>query len=117
MPYISSEEVKQIRYNLKKALPDFKLSVTKEDHSGIRVAIMAGKLDLTGVEQVNHYHYEKHFENNPEFLAVLKTIMNIINGSKEQKTIADDADYGAIPNFYINISVGKWDKPYQKEAV
>ena len=24
-----------------------------------------------------------------------------------------DSDYGSVPNFYVRLSIGEWDRPYQ----
>ena len=29
---------------------------------------------------------------------------------------SEDADYGNIPNYYLHISIGKWDKPYENTS-
>ena len=43
MAYISTEEVKHIRNALKAEMPEYKFSVTKDDHHGVRIAFMEGK--------------------------------------------------------------------------
>ncbi len=116
MPYITKEEVKEIRNNLKKALPEFKLSVTMRHHSVVCVSLMKGPA-IEGInkeyESINQFWYEKTFKDHPKTVELFKTIMNTINDSKSQKEVTYDGDYGSVPNFYIDINVGKWDKPYQ----
>lgn len=46
MPYISSQDVAAKRKAIRAAFPQFKFSVTKDGHSGITVAVMAGPMDL-----------------------------------------------------------------------
>jgi hypothetical protein len=46
MPYISTDETKLIRNNLKKKFPEFKFSVTTEHHSTLRIVILSGPLEL-----------------------------------------------------------------------
>ena len=114
MGYISKEQVAEKRKQLKAALPQFKLSVTNKDYSKIQVAIMEGPIALTekesGYEQVNHFWIDSHYEDQTEIKEVLNTINNIIKTG--QKEVVYDGDYGSIPNFYVGISIGKWDKPY-----
>jgi hypothetical protein len=112
MAYISKEDVKQIRENLKKALPEYKFSVTGGNTSSVDVNIMAGVIDFGIDKSINPYHFEKHFEHNPPALEVLKKIMAAILGAKEQKESSYDSDYGSIPNFYYNVRIGKWNKEY-----
>ena len=51
MPYITKDQVKAKRAALKAALPQYKLSVTTEHYSGIKVAVMAGPTDFKTIEQ------------------------------------------------------------------
>lgn len=115
MPYITTEDVKARRKAIKAALPEYKLSVTKDGHSGILVAFMAGPLTMTdnddGYCQVNHYYIGEHYADRPEVAEVLQKAYEIAKAG--QRITQNDADYGAIPNFYVNIHIGKWDRPYQ----
>ena len=117
MPFITSEETKAIRTEIKKSLPDFKVSVTKQHHSSVTITILEGKVDF-GSEyvQVNHYCYKDHYKNNPEALAVFDKIMSVLESLKPQKEITYDSDYGSVPNYYLHIHVGQWDKKYKKVA-
>jgi hypothetical protein len=118
MPYIPTETVKVKRNLLKKLLPEWKLSVTTQHHSKINVALMAGPLDIDwdnkkypGHEDVNHFYIESHYKEQPELCKVLMTIKNVV--SSEQKEIVYDGDYGSVPNYYVGIEIGKWDKDYK----
>ncbi|MFS4469139.1 LPD29 domain-containing protein [Maribacter sp. 2210JD10-5] len=119
MPYITTEEVKEKRNAIKKALPDFKFSVTRQNGTSISVAIMEGKLDLMGdsqrdYESVNHFYIEDNYKDKPEVKKVLKTIYDIAKGGQRELTY--DGDYGSVPNFYVDITIGRWDKPYEIKA-
>lgn len=115
MPYISTEEVKEKRNALKKKFPKYKFSITRQHCSSLNVSIMQGPEDLMdGVErdyeQVNHYHIDSHYSDQPEKCKLLNGIYEII--SQDQKELVYDGDYGSVPNFYVNIQIGKFDKPY-----
>lgn len=115
MPYIKTESVKQIREELKRALPEFKLSVVREHHSSVNVSIMAGSVDFGGDHlDINQYWYKDHYKDNPEVLKVIETILNTIYKVETPRELVNDSDYGSVPTFYINISVGKWDRKYIK---
>lgn len=117
MGYISAEEVKKIRNEIKKELPEFKFSVTLDDHSGVCVSLMEGPFDHQGHEQLNHYYYQEHFKDQPEFVAMWDKVMKIVRGQKEVSYTGDSySDYGSQPNYYIYLHVGKWDKHYKKAA-
>lgn len=111
MPYISTAKVKEIRDELKTKLPEYKFSVVREHHSKVNVSIMEGPLNLAG-DHINPFWIEDNFKNEPEKVKLYSSIKNIINAGN--RIIAEDGDYGSIPQFYINIQVGKWDKPYQQ---
>ena len=121
MPYITKDQVKAKRAALKAALPAYKLSVTTEHYSGIKVAIMAGPTDFgTEYTQLNpyiNYREERYnsstgeWESNPHIQDVLDIVMPILNEGKGEGF--EDSDYGHIPDYYTWVHIGKWDKPYQ----
>jgi hypothetical protein len=115
MAFISVKEVKEKRERLKKELPTIKMSVTCRHHSSIDVHIISAPFDMMPdkekkYEQVNQYYISDHYKNSPQVRDVLLQIYKIISEGK--KTISEDGDYGSIPNFYCNIAIGKWDKPF-----
>tara|TARA_B100000900_G_scaffold415889_1_gene447724 strand:+ start:4185 stop:4556 length:372 start_codon:yes stop_codon:yes gene_type:complete len=121
MPYITKDQVKQKRAALKKALPEYKLSVTTEHYSGIKVAIMEGPTDF-GVtySQLNpyiNYREERYnrdtdtYTSNPPIQDILDIIMPILNEGMGEGF--EDSDYGHVPDYYTWVHIGKWDKEYQ----
>lgn len=113
MPYISTEEVKKIRESLKKELPEFKLSVCRENGHALCVHLMAGPVKFPqSYDQVNHFHYRNHYEGDA--LKVLDRVMGTIDALHPRKIEHEDSDYGSIPNYYLHLQVGKWNKPYIK---
>lgn len=122
MPYITKDQVKAKRAALKAALPAYKLSVTTEHYSGIKVAIMAGPTDFgTEYQQLNPYidYREERYNSstgewdpgNPHIQDVLDIVMPILNEGQGEGF--EDSDYGHIPDYYTWVHIGKWDKPYQ----
>jgi len=115
MSYISTEDVRAKRIKIKKTFPGFKFSITCQRHSSIHVSILEAPINmLTGdkeYESVNHFYIEDHYKETPEIMEILLKIKNIL--SKGQHEIVYDGDYGSVPNFYINISIGSWDKPFK----
>ena len=121
MPYITKDQVKAKRAALKAALPAYKLSVTTEHYSGIKVAIMAGPTDFgTEYTQLNpyiNYREERYnsstgeWESNPHIQDVLDIVMPILNEGMGEGF--EDSDYGHVPDYYTWVHIGKWDKPYQ----
>jgi len=115
MPYITKEEVKEKRNLLKKALPEYKLSVRCLHYSVIDVSIMEGPVDLMpdSIEkhqQINHFHIDSNWKDYPETLRVLNLINTIADNGNYIASV--DGDYGNIPSFYVHINIGKWDREY-----
>lgn len=121
MPYITKDQVTQKRKELKAALPNYKLSITTEHYSGIKVAIMSGPTDFgTEYSQLNPHHdyrgetwnrYTEEYDSNPPIQDVLDVIMPILNEGKGASH--EDGDYGMIPDYYTWVHIGKWDKAYE----
>ncbi len=120
MPYISKEQVKTKRAALKKALPNYKLSVITENYSGIKVTIMRGPVNFgTEYNQLNPYiNYReerwnrdtnKH-ESQPLIADLMEVIMPILNDGIGKGF--QDSDYGYVPDYYTWVHIGKWDQPY-----
>ena len=120
MPYITKEQVKAKREALKKALPEFKLSITTEHYSGIKVAIMRGPVNFgTEYTQLNPYHdyraetwnrNTEEYESDPAIQDIMDIIMPILNEGKGEGF--QDSDYGHVPDYYTWVHIGKWDQPY-----
>jgi hypothetical protein len=111
MPYISTEEVRAKRKEMRAALPEWKLSVRKDHHSGIRISVMEGPLGYPeGHIQLNPYYLGRNFEDSPEWVGVLETIKRIAAAGMSGGH--HDSDYGYVPGHYVEIEIGKWDKDY-----
>lgn len=116
MPYITAQQVAARRDKLKKEFPAYKFSVVRYHHSTIKVAILSGPTDMRPGEdkkyqQVNSYYIAEHFRDTPEVRDVLLKIHEVIN--EGQGAGHNDGDYGHVPSFYTEITIGKWDAPYQ----
>lgn len=115
---LSTKDIAQkIREYVKAAYPDCKFSVTTHYASmcsEIRVALMSGPYAaiVTGADhvQINQYHIERDERLTDWARAVLLDVNDCIKSYHW-----DDSD-GMIDyfdvNFYYDLDVGKWDKPY-----
>ena len=120
MPYISKDQVKAKREALKKALPEFKLSITTENYSGIKVVIQRGPVNFgTEYMQLNPYiDYREErwnselneYVSRPEIADVMERIMPILNEGMGEGF--EDSDYGHVPDYYTWVNIGAWDNPY-----
>lgn len=116
MPYISTELVKKIREEIKKEFPELKCSIIREHYSSIYVKILSTKnkafQEFDGqYKQVNHFYIADHYKGNIDLVKILLKINDIMNQKNGVEVV--DSDYGAIPDYYTNIHIGQWDKPFQ----
>lgn len=115
MPYITSDRVKEIRKEIKNKFRDFKFSITREHSSVVSIKILEAPIQMLnrpdeGYESVNTFYIHDNYRHNPEALQVLKKIYEIAN--EGNGVLVEDSDYGIVPNFYVRIYIGAWDKPF-----
>ena len=79
----------------------------REDHMKLDIE----RRKLKRHEDVNHFHFKGYKHYTEKMMALLKDIHQFI--SKDQRTLVEDSDYGTVPTYYINISIGQWDKPFE----
>ncbi len=118
MAYMTKEKIAEIRKTLKAEFPTYKFSVTNQNHSTACVAIMESDLVLDsdskkqiekyGYVHINEFYLDRSFEG--ETLTVLQKIVDIMNKGNHDRSdsMTDYFDVG----WYIDISFGKWNKPY-----
>lgn len=113
MAYITKEEVKNIREALKAAFPKFKFSVSGGNSSSLYVSIMSGPEDFTEVlngwknAQINEYHLHRYGRFEKLFSKII-TIMKSQDWFDKSDAMTDYFHTA----YYLNLSIGKWDKPY-----
>lgn len=130
MAYITSKDVKAVREALKAEFgKKFKFGVTKENHSSVNITVKSGPAPLDTYEmknqrgdtmasnghfQVNHFHTHMYGEFQG-FFDRLSEIAHTAPGLAGGRAYYNNSD-AMIDYFdtayYVNISVGKWDKPY-----
>ena len=115
MAYITSEQVKEMRNLIKAAFPakdGWKWSVTKEHHSSVIAALMEypeGYDFGEGYQQVNHYWFERNETFGKRETAVLKKVNEILHiGHWDESDIMTDYFHCS---HYVNLHIGKWDRP------
>ena len=113
MGYITTEAVKVIRNNIKKAFPakdGWKFSVLRKDSSEVNVSIMSAPSEygFEGYEQVNHFYIDENFADKPKQAKALNQLHDIIKENHWDKSDSQ-SDYFHCA-FYISINIGKWNK-------
>ena len=121
MAYISAEDVKAIRQELKAAFPKWKFSVRKGSGSlSVDVNILQGTAAFEGkdYQQVNQYWIKDHWqdEDDQKVLLQINEIMHNAPGRRDpSRAYFDESD--AMTDyfhtaFYTHLSIGQWDKRY-----
>lgn len=122
MAYVSQELKAKIAPQVKAILKKYKVkgSLAVYNHSTLVLNIKEGALDFykdygqteRGSIQVNPYHYKSHFEGKSKaFLSEVVPAMNAGNWDKSDS----QSDYFNV-GWYVGVNIGKWNKPYVKEA-
>jgi len=118
MAYISTEEVKVKRKQLKDSFPrkkGWKFSVRNDNNTTIVVSILEAPfkfkefLDGRKSKNVNHFYINSQF-NCEEEREAINSIFEMISSDNynNSDSMTDYFDVG----FYMNLSIGKWDKPF-----
>ena len=123
MAYISADDVKAIRNELKAAFPNWKFGVRKGAGSlSVDVTIKQGDISFAehlerGHAQINQYYIDSHWTDLEarEALMKINEIMHNAPGRAGGRVFFDDSD--AMTDyfhtaFYTHLSVGAWDTPY-----
>lgn len=136
MAYVSQALKKSLAPAIKAICKKYgvKGSLAVSNHSTLVLNIKSGKIDFmesynrTGMAEARHpnnqftpetryigvnpYHYKRHFDGAAlKFLAEVIPVMN--RGNHDNSDIMTDYfDVG----WYVDVNIGKWDKPYTIEA-
>ena len=117
MAYISQKDKKELAVGIKKVLKKYgcKGNIGVKDHMSLYVDVMEGPIDFKhthgeGYSQVNTYWIDDHYKGiEKDFLNDLKSAMK---GNKWYDNSNAQIDYFDTA-YYIDINIGKWNKPYQ----
>ena len=116
MAYISTEEVKVIREELKKNFPSrlgWKLSIVRRDYLSLSISIIKAPFELrndqkNAYEEVNQYWIESR--ENKQSIPPLKKIFEIANKNNYDRSDVQ-SDYFDV-GYYLNISIEHFGKPF-----
>lgn len=122
MAYISANEVKAIREELKAKFPNLKFGCRKGTGSySVDVTIKQGDIDFSDIlkdsryAQINHHwlgNYGDHSKMFEEILEVIKTAPAKAPGGEAWFDESDSMIDYFHTAFYIHLNVGEWNKPY-----
>lgn len=125
MAYVSQELKAKIAPKIKAICKKYgvKASLAVRNHSTLVLNVKSGKVDFYndfgntedakkfGI-QVNPYWYQDHFEGDAYFF--LKEVIPAMNEGNWDKSDIQ-TDYFNV-GWYIDVNIGKWNKPYILEA-
>ena len=129
MAYITKKDIQDIRAALKKAYPDFKLSVSKNKYSStVKIKILSGPLNFWNLKdysnnlyendnfnlngyRINHYHLNFYKEFESFFSDMIKIIKTAATDNQWYDNSDPMVDYFSTA-FYISIQIGDSLKPY-----
>jgi len=129
MAYVTKKDIQDIRAALKKAYPDFKLSVSKNKYSStVKIKILSGPLNFWNLKEysnnlyendnfnlngyrINHYHLNFYKEFESFFSDMIKIIKTAATDNQWYDNSDPMVDYFSTA-FYISIQIGDSLKPY-----
>ena len=109
MPFITKEQVSKIRKELNSTFHNLKFSVVRRDYMCVDIAIMSGDVDFHANNDLNRVD-KSVLQQYPELAEILSKVEKIANDGNGVEVV--DGDYGTVPNYYVRVEVGRWDKPY-----
>lgn len=116
MAYITPQQVKEKRIQIKKLFPakdGWKFSIRTENYSTIRLAVLQAPIELRedtnkNYEQTNNYYLSDR--KNVIGADILQIMFDILNqGNYNNSDI--QTDYFDV-GFYTRITIGEWDTPF-----
>jgi hypothetical protein len=117
MAYVSQEKKSQLAPAIKAVLKKYnmKASISVRHHSSLVVTVKQGPIDFGKDDyiQVNTYWINDHYEGKArDFLNELKAAMEGPDFFNEDDAMTDYFHR----SHYVDINIGKWDKPYALAA-
>jgi hypothetical protein len=119
MAYVSNETKLNISAALKPIFKSYGVKATiarSSNKSTLVVNISAGDIDFgSDYTQVNVYHIDKNHTGKARLF--LNHVLNTIKNTGDWYDNSDAMTDYFNTAFYIDINVGRWDKPYKNTAV
>jgi hypothetical protein len=116
MAYVSQEKKKALAPAIKAVLKKYKVkaSIAVRHHSTLVVNIKEGAVPFKPSDhyQVNEYHYENHYADNPTLVSFLSELISAMKGPEYYNNDNAMIDY-YDRSHYTDINFGKWDQPYK----
>jgi uncharacterized protein (DUF1697 family) len=114
MAYITSEEAKEIRENVKKAFPSkdgYKFSITVKNYSSLNVVILQSPFEFENNRKDGYsIRGGRSGENTKEEIEFIEKLNSILNKNNydNSNSMIDYFDVG----YYVFVTLGKYNKEY-----
>lgn len=115
MAYMNQDRKQERMPAIKAVLKKYgmKGSVSVRNHMALVVTLSQGSIDFGNDNHgVNTYWIEDHYKDNPVARDFLLELKDAMLGHDYYDRSDIQADYFDVSH-YIDISIGKWNKPYQ----
>jgi hypothetical protein len=116
MAYVSQDDKKKLAPAIKAVLKKYKVkaSIAVRHHSTLVVNIKEGAVPFKPSDhyQVNEYHYENHYADNPTLVSFLDELISAMKGPDYFNNDDMMTDY-YHRSHYTDINFGKWNQPYK----
>jgi hypothetical protein len=126
MAFMSQETKTKIAAELKKVMPKgWKYSLAVRDHSTIILTIASAPIDLMAIvrgnrehgardnyAQLNQFYLSTEFAGNEQMCELFAKIYATLKGPEFFDHSDSQTDYFNCSH-YININLGRWNKPFQ----
>ena len=116
MAYVSQEKKKALAPAIKAVLKKYKVkaSIAVRHHSTLVLNIKEGAVPFKPSDhyQVNEYHYENHYADNPTLVSFLSELLSAMKGPQYYNNDNSMIDY-YDRSHYTDVNFGKWNQPYK----
>ena len=112
MAYITKEQVQEMRKEIKKVAPDWKISLTRFAHMEVRMVVRSAPIDLLS-EKWKDYSFNtfnwKELDGLPGIETLRKISAILYKGNHDNSDIMTDYfDVG----WYVDMRIGDWQRPF-----
>jgi hypothetical protein len=109
MGYISTQQVKEIRTELKKQFPKTKFSICREHYSGVRIEILKSNVNFNvDYKTINECWIAENYQGEQR-----EMLLKIYEIASRGTTWFETGDYGTQPSHYVWMSIGSYGKNFQ----
>ena len=116
---MNQEKKKTLAPKIKQALKkhNMKGTLSVDNYSTLRLTLREGPIDFSFtnregkvINHINEYWYKDHFKDNPEALSFLSEVIPALNVGNFDNS-DPMTDYFHV-GWYVDVNLGRWDKPY-----